>query len=196
MMPLVLASASAARARMLKSAGIPFEVVAASVDEEVERQACGQRTPSEIARHLALSKALQISSMRPGRLVLGADQVLDLDGQTVGKCANAAEAQSLLRRLRGRDHELVSAAVLVKGKRELWSGTERCRLVMRSFSDEFLAGYLQSEESAVLTSVGCYQVEGTGIQLFDRIDGDFFSILGLPLLPLLAALRSHGIVRQ
>ncbi|HEY2444752.1 MAG TPA: Maf family nucleotide pyrophosphatase [Rhizomicrobium sp.] len=195
-MPLVLASASAARARMLRAAGVAFEVLAASVDEEAERIACGQRTPLDIASHLALKKALQISSIRPGCLVLGADQVLDLDGQAVGKCATADEARALLSRLRGRDHELVSAAVLVEGERELWRCAERCRLVMRSFSDEFLADYLRSEEPAVLTSVGCYQVEGTGIQLFDRIEGDYFSVLGLPLLPLLAALRSHGIVRR
>ncbi len=196
MMPLVLASASTSRVRLLRAAAVSFEVIVPAVDEEAEKIAAGRTgtAASEIACRLASTKASQVSSSRPRRHVLGADQVLELDGEIISKCGTTADAAALLLRLRGRAHELVTAAVLVVGQTELWRHVERCQLFMREFSDAFLADYLSNAPSA-LDCVGCYQIEGPGVQLFERIDGDYFSALGLPLVPLLAALRAHGLVR-
>lgn len=195
-MPLILASASASRAGLLRSAGVQFEVIAASIDEEAEKAAARQSgiAGPDVASCLALKKALQVSSVRPGRHILGADQILDLDGEIISKCATRADASALLRRLRGRTHEIFTGAVLVTGQAQLWCHVERCRLVMREFSDAFLEDYLSGAQPKALDSVGCYQLEGLGVQLFERIDGDYFTVLGLPLVPLLAALRTHGLV--
>jgi septum formation protein len=198
MRPLILASASASRARLLRAADVPFEAIAASVDEDAERadaRRSGATTRGTACR-LALRKAVKVSSTHPARHVLGADQILELDGEIIGKCSTTADAVVLLRRLRGRAHELLTAAVLVVGQTELWRHVEHCRLVMREFSDAFLADYLSRAETAALESVGCYQLEGFGVQLFEQVDGDYFSVLGLPLLPVLAALRTHGLVSE
>jgi len=196
-MSLVLASASAARAKILRDAGVCFEALPAAIDEGAIKSACIEKglTASEIAIRLAAEKALQISSKQPDRHVVGADQILALDGEIVSKCGTIAEARSLLGRLRGRKHELVTAAVLASGGKQLWHCVTRCRLVMREFTDTFVADYFRRTGSQTVQSLGCYQMEGLGVQLFERIDGDHFSILGLPLIPLLAAMRAHGLIQ-
>jgi septum formation protein len=196
MTTLILASASAPRARLLKSAGVLFEVLPAGIDEEAVKAECrtGGKSASDTASRLADLKALKVASARPGRVVLGADQILEFDGQTVGKCATLAEAASLLVRLRGRTHELITAVTLAKGTEILWRHVARCQLVMRDFTDAFLSDYLSRAGVGILAVVGCYEVESLGAQLFERTDGDIFAILGLPLLPVLSALRRHGLI--
>jgi septum formation protein len=130
----------------------------------------------------------------PDALVLGADQVLAFDGALVSKCASLGEARDLLRRLRGRTHQLISALVLAKAGGAIWRTVETATLKMRDFSDRFLDDYLAAEGEELLKGVGCYRLESRGAQLFERVEGDYFTVLGLPLQPLLAALRQHGIV--
>jgi len=132
----------------------------------------------------------------PGTLVLGADQVLAFGSELVSKCATLEEAASLLRRLRGKSHELISAAVLAKDGAPIWRQVDMASLRMHDFSDEFLADYLASEGEGLLSGVGCYRLESRGVQLFEWIEGDYFTILGLPLIPLLTALRQQGILAQ
>lgn len=197
MMPLVLASASATRARLLSAAGVAFEVVPASVDEERYKieWARSAREPARLAPALALEKARAVAAMKPERVVLGCDQILLLDGEPVSKCTSRTEARMLLRRLRARTHELVTAATLVGAGRVFWQHSEVGRLAMRDFSDDFLDEYVSAAPDALTQCVGAYELEGFGIQLFERVCGDFFSVLGLPLLPLLAQLRQLGLAR-
>lgn len=191
-MKLVLASASTSRARMLQAAGVPFDIVPAHVDEDAIKQS--MLSPRDIADTLAELKALRVSSRYPGALVLGADQVLAFGSELVSKSADMDEAAELLGRLRGQRHELLSAAVLAKDGVPVWRHVSVSKLWMRTFTDEFLYAYLEAEGEDVLSGVGCYRLEGLGSQLFERIEGDYFSILGLPLLPLLAGLRELGIL--
>ena len=196
MSALILASASAARARLLREASVPFELCPAEIDEaEIKASLLAEkRDAPAIADALAERKATQVSSARPQAIVLGCDQILVFDGRLIDKSADVNEARALLRELRGKPHSLLTACVLAKGGAPVWRKLERCRLWMRSFSDTFLEAYLQVEGDDVLGSVGCYHLEGRGIQLFERVEGDYFSVLGLPLLPLLTALREYGIV--
>lgn len=196
MMSLVLASASPARARLLRSAGVRIEIMPAAINEEEVKADCRNRGLGvrEMAITIAERKARRVAADCPDRLVLGADQILDLDGEAVGKCAGPGEAASLLARLRGRTHELITAAALAKGRDLLWHHVERCRLVMRNFSDAFLADYLSRAGDAVLSAVGCYEIEGLGAQLFEEVQGDMFAVTGLPLLPLLQALRRQDLL--
>ena len=198
MSALILASASAARARLLREAYVSFEVYPAKIDEaEVKASMSAEKLDAPaIADALAELKALQVSSAQPQALVLGCDQILVFNGRRIDKSADLNEARALLRELRGKPHSLVTACVLAKGGAPVWRRLERCRLWMRSFSDTFLEEYLQAEGDNVLGSVGCYHLEGRGIQLFERVEGDYFSMLGLPLLPLLAALREQRIVER
>lgn len=191
-MKLVLASASTSRARMLQAAGVPFDIVPAHVDEDAIKQS--MLSPRDIADTLAELKALRVSSRYPGALVLGADQVLAFGSELVSKSADMDEAAELLGRLRGQRHELLSAAVLAKDGVPVWRHVSVSKLWMRTFTDEFLYAYLEAEGEDVLSGVGCYRLEGLGSQLFERIEGDYFSILDLPLLPLLAGLRELGIL--
>ncbi len=192
---LILASASATRARLLRAAGLSFEIRAAEVDEQVLRAALPATAgPAEVARHLAEEKARAVSNTFPGRLILGADQVLAIDGQMLAKPANCEEAGAQLRHLRGRAHQLHAAAAVVENGHVVWSHVGDARLWMRPFSDCFLEAYLRAVGDVVLESVGCYQLEGLGVQLFERIEGDWFSILGLPLVELLAWLRHRGVI--
>jgi septum formation protein len=185
---LVLASASKSRARLLENAGIPFTVRPADIDEDaVKASGPDGRT---VAEKLAELKA----SAFAGELVLGADQVLAYDGRLMSKAATLGEAAEQLRMLRGRRHVLVSAVVLARGSAPVWRHVEESALWMRDFSDAFLESYLAAEGPALLGGVGCYRYEGAGAQLFARVEGDYFSILGLPLVPLLAALREHGVI--
>ena len=192
-MSLILASTSAARRRMLSDAGLVFEAVAPDCDEEaakLEFRAQGL-APRAQAEGLAELKALAVSRKRTG-LVIGADQMLAIDEAVLDKPKSPEEARSHLLRLRGRTHELLTAAVVAEGERVLWRCTDAPKLLMRDFSDSFLETYLGAAGENVLRSVGAYQLEGLGGQLFERVDGDFFSVLGLPLLPLMAFLREQG----
>jgi septum formation protein len=195
-MTLILASASESRARILRAAGVPFDIQPAHVDEDMAKEALLAQGASHaaIADALAELKAVRVSAARPGALVLGADQVGSFDGALLSKCESMDEAAGLLRQLRGKTHELISALVLAKNAAAVWRHTSRARLTMRNFSDAFLGEYLAYEGEALLTGVGCYRVEGPGAQLFEKIDGDYFSIQGLPLVPLLAALRTQGAI--
>jgi septum formation protein len=190
--PLVLASKSAVRRLVLESAGIPLEVVPADIDERGLEARAGARTPGEIAALLAREKARAVSARLPDRLVLGADQTLALGEQSFTKPADRAAARAQLMALRGRTHELHSAVWLLRDGAVMFEHGAVARLTMRAFSVDFLAAYMEAAGDAVLASVGCYQVEGPGIQLFERIEGDHFTIMGLPLLPLLDFLRREG----
>lgn len=193
-MTLILASTSAARQRIMREAGLSFEAVAPTVDEEAakrELRADGI-APREQAAALAALKAVSISERRKG-LVLGADQMLAIEHDALDKPKSRAEARAQLVRLRGRTHELVTALVAARDGQVIWRHSEAPKLKMRAFSDLFLDRYLENAGEAVLTSVGAYQLEGLGAQLFERIEGDYFAVLGLPLLPLLAFLREQGL---
>jgi septum formation protein len=197
-MELVLASASAVRAQLLEAAGVAFEISPSHIDEDaVKESLLAERVrPHVIADALAELKALRGSSSHRGALVLGADQVLDFEGELLSKSDTIGEARTQLVRLRGRSHALASAAVLARDGIVIWRNVGHVTLWMRDFSDEFLDDYLRQEGEAVLASVGGYRLEGPGVQLFERIEGDYFSVLGLPLVPLLVALRDHGVLRK
>jgi septum formation protein len=191
---VILASASAARASLLRQAGVACEAIAAGVvEEEIKRsmRQAGARV-EEVATLLAEHKAMRISGRSPGALVIGADQMLECGGAWLDKPADMAEARAHLMTLRGKTHHLVAAAVLTRDGQRLWHHVDRAALVMRPFSDAFLDSYLAALGPEACRSVGAYQLEGLGAQLFARIEGDYFTILGLPLLPLLATLRQHG----
>lgn len=196
-MSLVLASGSAARRRILEAAGLAFEVDVPRVDEEAAKaslRAEGLR-PRDQADALAELKALSISRSRPD-FVIGADQMLALGDQVFDKPKDANQAREHLLRLRGQTHELITAAVVAREGAIIWRHIDTPKLRMRAFSDAFLEDYLTRAGDGVLRSVGAYQLEGLGAQLFDRVDGDYFSVLGLQLLPLLVFLREHGIARS
>jgi septum formation protein len=189
---LVLASGSASRARMLEAAGVDFIRNPADIDEAALMPPHGDAGAAALA--LAGLKALSVTEHRPGAPVLGGDSILEFQGERIGKSPDAAAAKALLMRLAGREHRIVSAAVLARDGKVLWRHIGEGRLLMRPLSEAFLDAYLAVEAPAVLASVGSYHLEGRGAQLFDRIEGDYFSILGLPLLPVLAALREQGIL--
>jgi septum formation protein len=191
--PLVLASRSAARRAVLEAAGVPVEIRPADIDE---RAAASRLTagPQEVAAGLARAKAQAISPRLPGRLVIGADQVLALGTQLFAKPDNADAARDQLTALSGRTHELHSALTAVRGGDVLFEHVGTARLTMRRLSPQFIAQYLDDVGAAAMASVGAYQLEGLGVQLFERVEGDYFTILGLPLLPLLGFLRQEGVL--
>jgi septum formation protein len=190
--PLVLASRSESRRAVLAGAGIPLEVLPADIDERALEAQAGQKSPGQIALMLARAKAGAVAAKLPGRRVLGADQTLAQGERLFGKPASLAAARDQLQSLRGRTHELHSALVLARDGVVLLEHCEVARLAMREFSDAFLDSYIAAAGTAVTASVGGYQVESVGIQLFERIEGDHFTILGLPLLRLLQYLRREG----
>jgi nucleoside triphosphate pyrophosphatase len=192
----ILASGSASRRRVLTAAGVPFTAIPAGIDEAAlkDKLLAGGTGLADIAGALAEAKALHVSRDQLGALVLGADQTLLLDGELISKCADLDQARALLRRLRGNPHRLVSALALARDGGVLWRHGESPQLWMRDFSDAFLDRYLSTEGEGLLSGVGCYRLEGMGAQLFARVEGDYFSILGLPLQPLLAELRRHGVI--
>jgi septum formation protein len=192
--PLMLASKSAVRRLVLESAGIPIEVQPAEIDERAVEGKAGTSDPGAVAVVLAREKALAIAAKRPGRVVLGADQTLALGTRRFDKPGDQAAARAQLKSLRGQTHELHAAVALVSDGRVVFEHRDAARLTMRAFSDAFLEAYLDAAGDAVTASVGAYQMEKIGIQLFDRIDGDHFTILGLPLLPLLDFLRRQGLL--
>ena len=195
--PLILASTSKSRARILEAAGLAFIVEPPGVDESVMRQAVsGERSlePHDVAELLARAKAEAVSDFASGAYVVGADQVLVLEGRILSKPDSMEAARWQLLDLRGKSHTLYTAvAVATKGE-TIWSETEIATLTMRKLSPEFIGRYLAAAGEEVLSSVGAYQIESVGIQLFEKIDGDYFSILGLPLLPLLDTLRREGVI--
>lgn len=193
-MTLILASGSAARRQMLEAAGIAFEVEVPRVDEEAAKLSLRQDglSPRDQADALAELKALSVSARRSG-FVIGADQMLAVEGQALDKPRDHAEARTHLQLLRGKTHELITAAAVAREGTVIWRCIDTPRLSMRAFSDAFLEDYLARAGEGALASVGGYQLEGLGAHLFDRVEGDYFSVLGLPLLPLLAFLRAHGL---
>lgn len=196
-MTLVLASTSASRQAMLRGAGVAFEAIAPNVDEdEIKRAmvATGARA-RDVADALAEAKAVKISRRLPGALVLGSDQILECaDGSLLDKPEGRAGAEAHLRRLMGAEHRLVCGAVIALDGQAIWRVVDTARLVMRPLSDAFIADYLDREGDAVLGAVGAYRIEALGAQLFSRIDGDHFTVMGLPLLPVLDYLRVRGVI--
>jgi septum formation protein len=192
----VLASASASRASLLRAAGVAFQVAPADLDEAAlmrDLQAKGAE-PAEVAASLAACKALAVARENPGALVLGGDSVVAFEGDLISKCSGMPAAEALLRRLSGNRHLLVSAAALARDGEIVWRHASPVNLTMRRLGEAFLAGYLAAEGPALLSTVGCYRFEGLGAQLFESVEGDYFSVLGLPLLPVLAALRREGVL--
>ncbi len=193
-MSFILASASRSRAEILRGADVRFSIHPAHIDEDAIKRDMRGAGEHAIAEKLAELKALSVSTEHPQDLVLGADQVLMLDDELFSKAETLDAAAAQLRRLRGRPHQLIGALVLARNGKSVWRHVDIATLWARDFSEDFLKAYLAAEGDALLGSVGCYRLEGMGAQLFERIEGDYFSILGLPLLPLLAALRDHGVL--
>ena len=193
--PLILASGSTARQMLLKNAGLDFVAITATVDERAieDNLPLAGRDPVSVSRHLALAKAMDVSARAPGAFVIGCDQTMSLGNRIFHKAASMDEARQTLITLRGKAHFLNSAVCLVRDGELLWSDVTKACMQVRDFSEKYLDGYLARNGDSILSSVGCYQLEGEGVQLFDAIAGDYFTILGLPLLPLLGALREHEI---
>lgn len=193
---LVLASASQSRRMLLRNAGVEVAHDVAAVDEdEVKRALQAERaSAAQVAEALAELKALRVSARAPGALVIGADQTLDCQGQRFDKPSDLAHAGGHLRALRGKSHVLNSAVCVVRDGTRLWHHVGEARLTMWDFDDAFIDGYLAAVGDKALSSVGAYQLEGLGAQLFSRVEGDYFTILGLPLLPLLDFLRNHAVI--
>jgi septum formation protein len=194
--PLVLASRSLVRRTLLEATGVPIEICPADIDERGVEAGAPLQAPVAIAALLAREKAAVIAERNRGRLVLGADQTLSLDGRRFTKPADRAAARAQLRALSGRTHELYSAIAFVQDGAVLFEHVGVARLTMRAVSDRFLDDYLDAVGDAATASVGAYQLEGFGIQLFERLDGDYFTVLGLPLLTALDFLRRHGCLAQ
>ena len=192
--PLILASQSRARQILLANAGISFDAVPADIDERAVQKNSGLSAPGEIAGLLAREKACFVSSNNPDRYVIGADQTLALGSRLFSKPAGRAQAADQLRLLAGQTHELHSAVAVARDGKVLFSEISIARMTMRQLSGEEIRTYLDTAGDAVTTSVGAYQLEGLGVHLFERIEGDHFTILGLPLLPLLAFLRGQGLL--
>ena len=192
--PLVLASQSGARQMLLGNAGLTFEAVPADIDERAIQLKSGLSKPGEIAALLAQAKAIFVSEQMPDRYVIGADQTLALGQRLFSKPAGPAQAAEQLRALAGTKHELHSAVAVARGGKVLFSEVSIAGMTMRPLSGEEIRAYLDAAGEAVTTSVGAYQLESLGVHLFERIDGDHFTILGLPLLSLLAFLRTQGLL--
>jgi septum formation protein len=192
--PLILASQSRARQALLANTGIAFEAIPAEIDEREIQRASGLVTPAAIASHLARQKALWVSTRQPGRIVVGADQTLALAQRLFSKPAGRAQAAEQLGALAGNSHELHSAVAVARGGTVVFETVTVARMTMRRLTATEIEAYLDEAGEAVTSSVGAYQLEGLGIHLFERIDGDHFTILGLPLLPLLAYLRSERLL--
>ena len=192
-MTIILASKSAARRAVLDGAGVPYEAAVAGVDEETVKSSllAAGHGPRDVADALAELKAIRVSRSKSG-FVIGSDQTLDLDGTLYDKADDIDAARERLKLLRGKTHRLHSAVVVAKEGAPIWREVVTASLTMRDFSDAFLEDYLKAEGPHALGSVGCYRLEGPGAQLFSKIEGDYFAILGLPLMGLLDLLRQHG----
>ncbi|WP_323760782.1 nucleoside triphosphate pyrophosphatase [Maricaulis sp.] len=192
----ILASGSQIRADILRQAQIPFETIKSNVDEGVIKAERADLSPRDMALCLAEAKAEPVSIANPDALVLGADQTMELDGDLLDKLPDAALARARLERMRGRPHCLHSGLALLQAGEPVWRHQQTSTLHVRAFSDAFLDQYLEQAGFALTASVGAYAYEGLGAQLFDRVDGDYYAVLGLPLLPLAAVLREHGVLPQ
>ena len=192
--PLILASKSAARRAMLENAGVAFQVCVAGVDEDTIKAASGDLDAGALAVRLAEAKALAVSRDNEAAWVLGSDQTLAFDGGLVSKARSLDAARDRLKAMRGRTHQLHSGAALAIGGAVVWSGVDTVQMRMRDFSDAFLDAYLAAEGEALLACVGSYRLEGLGSQLFEAVEGDYFTVLGLPLWPVLAELRRAGVL--
>lgn len=191
---LVLASGSASRKALLTAAGVDFIADPADLDEDALMMELKAQGAQAVARRLAGEKALHVSRRHPGRIVLGGDSVIELDGEHLSKCGTLEAARALLARMSGRSHLLVSAAALARDGAILWAHASPCRMTVRDLSPEFLDDYIAAEGPGILSSVGCYHYEGRGAQLFAKVEGDYFSVLGLPLLEVLGALRKESVL--
>lgn len=191
---LILASASPFRRRMLEAAGVAFRVMPADVDEPALRRRMPPGSLAHVAATLAQAKAVAVSQVAPGALVIGADQVLAFGEELLSKPQDLNDARGQLRKLRGKAHHLHTGVALAEAGEVVWTHVGTAQLVMRAFSDVFLDGYLADMGPSVCRTVGGYEIEGRGIQLFERFGGDLFTIVGLPLLPLLAELRTRGMI--
>ncbi|MDO9431993.1 MAG: Maf family protein [Phenylobacterium sp.] len=192
---IILASKSAARRAVLTGAGVSFEVSVAGVDEDAVKTAmlAEGASPRDVADALAELKAIKVSRSKPG-FVIGSDQTLEFEGKLYDKAETVEAAAERLKTMRGKPHKLHSAVVVAKDGAPIWREIVSATLTMRDFSDEFLATYLELEGEEALGSVGCYRLEGPGAQLFSKIEGDYFAILGLPLMGLLDLFRRHGVL--
>jgi septum formation protein len=193
--PLILASQSPARQSLLTNAGVPFEAIPAEIDERAIQCVSGLSLPSQVAALLAREKAVSVSLRHPGQFVVGADQTLALGERLFSKPAGRAQAAAQLRALAGQTHELHSATAVARDGETLFESVSIARMTMRPLDDAAISAYLDAAGEAITTSVGAYQLESLGVHLFERIEGDHFTILGLPLLPLLKFLRSQGLLR-
>jgi len=191
---LVLASRSAARRAMLTDAGVTFGLEDAGVDEDAIKATLKTAGPDALAVELACAKALAVSRRDPEVWVLGADQTLAFDGGLISKAKSLDEARARLKAMRGKSHQLHSGAALATGGQVVWSGVDTVQMRMRDFSDAFLDAYLAAEGNELLACVGAYRLEGMGSQLFEAVEGDYFTVLGLPLWPVLAELRRAGVI--
>ena len=191
-MSLVLASQSGSRKAMLEAAGVPFEAVPAAIDERALESELGEAAPADTALALAQAKALAVSVQRSGRLVLGSDSLVSVEGRRFDKPASREDAAAHLRYFSGKMMELHSAAALARDGAVLWAHAAVARLKVRDLSDQFITAYLGHEWPAVSACVGVFRIEARGVQLFDSIDGDHFTVLGMPLLAVLGALREQG----
>ncbi len=197
--PLILASTSKTRSRMLEKAGLAFIAEAPGLDEGVMLQAIGDGKtldPHDAAEVLARAKAEAVSDLAKGAFVIGADQVLAFEGRIISKPEDMEAARAQLLDLSGKTHTLHTSVAVANNGVTVWAQTDIATLTMRKLSPEFIGHYLAAAGEAVLSAVGAYQIESIGIQLFEKIDGDFFSILGLPLLPLLDTLRREGVIES
>lgn len=194
MTDFILASGSQIRRQVLEGAGVPFSVDKPEVDEAAIKDQRADLAPAEMALLLGRTKAETVSRNRPGALVLGADQTMELDGQLLDKLPEAGLARARLTAMRGKPHHLHSGLALCRDGECVWSHQQTSTLHVRDFSDDFLDRYLDEAGFALTASVGAYAFEGLGAQLFERVEGDYYAILGLPLLPLLAALRDFGVI--
>lgn len=191
---LILASGSQIRQQILRDAGVAFEIVKSNVDEDRVKQAHPKERPASMAALLAIAKAKQVSSARPDDFVLGADQTMELDGRLLDKLPRRDLARARLLEMRHKPHQLHSGLALVRANQVVWEHQQTSTLRVRAFSDAFLETYLTKAGEELTASVGAYAFEGLGVQLFDGVDGEFHAILGLPLLPLLAALRELRVI--
>ncbi|WP_040651152.1 Maf family protein [Roseovarius sp. 217] len=196
--PIILASGSAIRQTLLRNAGLAFDCVAPRVDEDTVRIALMAETmsPRDIADALAELKATKVSAKHPAALVIGCDQVLDLQGQLLSKPQTADEARAQLRAMQGKRHDLLSAVVICQDGRPLWRYVGLARMTVRPFSDAWLDGYMARNWPDIADCVGAYKLEAEGLRLFSRVEGDYFTVLGLPLLDLLSFLTLRGDLQQ
>jgi septum formation protein len=193
---VILASGSEIRAKLLKAVGVTFDTVIAKIDEPaiIASLKAANANPHEIVDTLAEYKAARVGIKNTDKLVIGCDQILVCDKQIYEKAATMDEAHNILMSLRGKAHQLMSAVVIFEQGKPVWRHVGRAQLIMRDFSDDFLSNYLQQNGEDILSSVGCYKIEGMGAQLFNRIQGDYFTILGIPLLEVLGFLRTRGVI--